>query len=748
MSEFFEFNYTKVDEDKAELESSASIISAIRHVVDCDFVELLVRKEGEVLFEYVICDISSDEIPSRNEYGIEYRERIAFVFGSTFKLPITLALRKGFPETMHQNFALQGTPKDLCLYEEQEGVTQVSWTPERHIRRAKWWLIQASHGRLHADDQAVEQLLYNPSATIVIPNDLASGLKQGRKVVANLIQDSGVDTERIFLRAEWKKERKQSGTNINLLEILTPKVTHGSVYSSPFNFSDLASLMESLSIDVVELLRARLLTFLRDKEGDFSAPTTALVFTMPIRRSESTAPEREQVIGFFCKKSVQQMLLELEVVVKENELINQDFMGNLYAMTSQPPDFTIIPMEVLKTTNSAIRRAQSGYLSDLRKGVLIGAGALGGSLLDIWVRGGWGQWTVVDEDIFRPHNFTRHVADTWGMGHNKAIVAANAANFKFEGVGVTAIADNACDFSNKELKDSFSSAELVIDASASLDYPREVSAQKHAPRHLSAFFSPSGNDAVLLVEDKRRKTRLSSLEAQYYRALTELSVGERHLTLGVTSFRSGVSCRDLSTVMSHARVLSLSSLLADQIRFASEQDDAQIRIWQDDLNTGCRSLTEVVVYKTKTNVNHTGSEFQVFWDEGIETKVRTLREAALPNETGGILVGYHDMVRKSVFIVDALPEPADSIGKPTSFVRGTEGIVDTLLEISNRTANNVGYIGEWHSHPNGAPANMSGLDRIQLAELAERLLGDGLAAYQMIVAKNEIKVHEKGVMRD
>lgn len=724
------------------------MINALRNIPDCEFVELFTQKKDEQLFEYVICNIYSDEIPSRNEYGIEYCEKIAFVFGEIFKIPKTLVMRKGFPVTMHQYAISDGSPKILCLYEQPENVTLITWTPERHIQRTKWWLIQASHGKLHPDDQQVEQLLYNPSATIVVPHDLAIGLAQKKKLILNIHPNSPIDIKKIFFKVTWQTNLIQPSLKINLLEILTPAVIHGPIYSPPSRFPELITLMTFLGVDLVSLLRKRLSDFFINKEGELASDITVLLLTTPIRRSESALPERNQIIGFLCLKSVQEMLWELEVIIKENGLVNKNSENNLLNMTLDIPDFELLPMEVLQTTSAAARRFQSGYQNNIDKGILVGVGALGGTLLDIWSRGGWGKWTVIDNDTFRPHNFTRHIIMSHFAGYNKAVAVACTANFNFDEPVITAFNSDACQLYSEELKSDFSSAELVIDASASLDYPRIASLKKNIPRHLSAFFSPSGNDAVLLVEDKHRKIRLNSLESQYYRALIELPVGEKHLTQNIVNFRSGVSCRDVSTIMSHARILSLSALLADQIRFSSEQNNAQIKIWQDDKDTGCRHLTNVCVFKTKYNINHTGNKYQIFWDEGTEKKVKSLRENALPNETGGILVGYHDMTRKFVFIVDILPAPADSIGSPTSFLRGTEGIIETLQEIAKRTANNVSYIGEWHSHPDGISASMSKSDRTQLTELAEKLSGDGLPAYQMIVAKNEIRVYEKEVTRD
>lgn len=738
VSEYYTFDFPEVDTNDGRLKCSNQMIKALNNAEDCNVVSSYLRVSDEKRYEYVVCDICCDEIPSKNMFGINYRERIAFVFGNSIKVPKTLALRKDFPATMHQNLSPSGFPKDLCLYEESEDVTLISWTPERHIRRLKWWLVQAAKGKLHSEEQAVEQFLFNPTATIVIPYDYRVGLKQGKRLAASLIQDS----DKLFIEAQWNINHHVSGVKINLINIETNDVTHGSIRQAPQDLKDFVGLMNAVGVDFLDLLRQRLYNFTKE-EGDLNAPITALIVTIPIRRSNNGSAEREQTIGFWFNNSVLHLLKVLEVVVTENGLPNLTLQGSLHPMTSDIPDIEMLPMEVLSTVESSARRAQSGYNFNIGHGLLIGAGALGASLLDIWVKGGWGKWTVCDNDHFRPHNFTRHVASTAVVGQNKALVAASYANFNFNDSDVCHLAKNACQFSDDEVKSVFSKAELVVDASTSLEYPRDASLKHNLPRHVSVFFSPNGNDAVLLFEDHKRNIRLNSLEAQYYRALLTTEVGNNHLTMDSITFRSGVSCRDVSVVMSFARTSALSSLLSEQIRRAIKSENASIRIWQDNQDSGERQLTEIQPFKVKSNKNHTLGGFKIFWDEGIEAKVKGLRHDALPYETGGILIGYHDMVRKCVFIVDALPAPSDSRSTHSSFTRGVEGVVESLEIIANKTANNVGYIGEWHSHPNGASANMSDLDKLQLTELSENLSYDGLPAYQMIVAKNEIKVHEK-----
>jgi integrative and conjugative element protein (TIGR02256 family) len=169
----------------------------------------------------------------------------------------------------------------------------------------------------------------------------------------------------------------------------------------------------------------------------------------------------------------------------------------------------------------------------------------------------------------------------------------------------------------------------------------------------------------------------------------------------------------------------------------SQQDDAKIAIWDRDNETGETQAHFVPVFKESL---HAIGEFGIYLDEGVEKGLHAMRAACLPCETGGILLGYHDLVAKTIVIVKACPAPADSAGTPTSFERGTEGVEEKLEDVKKRTANIVGYVGEWHSHPDGHSANPSGHDVVQLTGLAKAMHEDGLPAIQLIVGEGTIGI--------
>ena len=127
-------------------------------------------------------------------------------------------------------------------------------------------------------------------------------------------------------------------------------------------------------------------------------------------------------------------------------------------------------------------------------------------------------------------------------------------------------------------------------------------------------------------------------------------------------------------------------------------------------------------------------------DAGLEQELRAFRHGALPNETGGVLLGYYDFTVRALVLVAALPAPADSTSTTGSFERGVDGLKEAVGEASRRTAGVVGYVGEWHSHPRGHSAAPSSDDVYQLIHLALGMDADGLPGVQLIVGENDIRV--------
>jgi hypothetical protein len=109
----------------------------------------------------------------------------------------------------------------------------------------------------------------------------------------------------------------------------------------------------------------------------------------------------------------------------------------------------------------------------------------------------------------------------------------------------------------------------------------------------------------------------------------------------------------------------------------------------------------------------------------------------LPNETGGVLIGAHDTQRRVLYLVDVLPSPSDSEEWPTLYVRGCRGLTQRISEIDEITGGQLGYAGEWHSHPRDCGPSPSGDDRKVFTWLQDHMSLEGLPAAMLVVGEGD-----------
>lgn len=84
-----------------------------------------------------------------------------------------------------------------------------------------------------------------------------------------------------------------------------------------------------------------------------------------------------------------------------------------------------------------------------------------------------------------------------------------------------------------------------------------------------------------------------------------------------------------------------------------------------------------------------------------ERALHTLKEharRALPNETGGILIGFH--IDDRPVVIEAI-EHVNSDATPRTF-RLPAGQTEALVTAARAKDPRVGYLGDWHTHPSGA----------------------------------------------
>lgn len=726
------------------LRRAQALAAAVRDADDYTIVQLLSRTvPGLGRTEALVVDIECDGVPSRNPAGIQYRERLALlVQEDQGALVEVLALRRSFPVLMHQNHGTRDGAASLCLYFEPTQTVMRTWTPQRFLRRIQWWLEQSAKGDLHPADQPVEQLFFASKFELVLPWNLDALRSAGGVTMAVVRSQARPDGGVTFFLKPVGDGNNVSTSLASHIELTLPPVIQGFVERDPATLGDLADLLAQRDVDLLP----QLIAALSDGVGSAGVPAGAaesfvvIMLHIPMVREAGGEVQRIARRAFLIQGDLRQLGVKAGALYLHDKRYFAEVQGSVLARdpATEWKSEPVFPMGVLQFPDGAAARKQSSLNDEGPRGVLVGAGSLGSAMLNLWTRAGWGQWSVIDKDHVKPHNLVRHVAFAQHVGELKCDVVAELSGAATEGaVTVTSVRGDACDLGAPAVQEALTSAELVVDASAALEYPRQASFQDELPRHAAVFVTPNGNGSVLMLEDQGRAVRLRTLEAQYYRALTRQAWGARHLEGNLGTYWSGASCRDISVAMPYSRITAHTCTLAEQIMLRARSEAACIRVWDRDPETGGVSVYNVdPAAERRLDLG----DLTAFYDDGLAAHLQALRLAALPNETGGVLLGYHDFNVGAIVLVDALPAPSDSRASPGSFERGTAGLMKAVQDASARTAGIVGYVGEWHSHPLGHSAAPSRDDLVQLAEISLGMHDDGLPALQLIVGESDIRV--------
>ena len=731
--------------DDLTLHRTQALFVAVREAADFSLVQLLsCTMQGAGTIEALIVDIECDGVPSRNPEGIQYRERIALLVPENqAALVEVLALRKSFPVLMHQNHGTRDGAASLCLYFEPTPTVMRTWTPQRFLRRIQWWLEQSAKGELHPADQPVEHLFFASKFELVLPWNLDSLRSAGGAakfaIVRNQTRPDGGCT--FFLK--HVDDANNAPTRLaSHIELTLQPVVQGFVERDPLTLGDLGDLLARRGAELLPQLIAALSHGVGSKGVPAGAESSFVVIILHIPMVHETggAVQRIARSAFLIQGDLRHLGVKAGALYLHDRRYYAEVQGSVLARNpaTEWKNEPIYPMGVLQFPNGIAARMQSSLNDEGPRGVLVGAGSLGSAMLNLWTRAGWGRWTVIDKDHVKPHNLVRHVAFAQHVGELKCDVVAELSGAATDGAAtVLSVRGDACDLGAPFMQEALTNAELIVDASAALEYPRLASLQDKLSRHVTVFVTPNGNGSVLMLEDQGRSIRLRTLEAQYYRALIRQPWGSRHLEGNLGTFWSGASCRDISVAMPYSRIAVHASTLAEQIILRARSEKACVRVWDRDPEIGC-----VAVYDVQPEPERCldFGALTVYYDDGLAAHLKSLRLAALPNETGGVLLGYHDFNVGAIVLVDALAAPPDSQTNPSYFERGTAGLVKVVQEAGTRTAGIVGYIGEWHSHPPGHSAKPSRDDLIQLVEISLGMHGDGLPALQLIVGEHDIQV--------
>lgn len=731
-SELYDLEGEEVEPSELSIQNCVAVKRLISE--DYAYVELLQCKKDDSGNEYLIFDIEPST-PQKPKIEIKKRERIGvkFLVNEDGK-PITYALRKNFPHAPHINYSPEGTPKNLCLsirlFEEEK----TRWTAAKHLSRIHRWLSDTSKDQLHLDDQPLENVFYGTGSRIILPSSFFDVENDIDDEVLDFIPFQNYNRHYVIVGLNKELAEKWYG-NIKqpfwTFTIDVPKAKlHGLIEYQPTNLYELDVYLKDLGLNLISELKSK---FHLSKDECLEGKLL-LIIRIPKKRSEDGDIEEHEILSFFSDVEVSELSNRLGVFEKNGR---QYFVARNHAIDSNAKNTQLDQLN----PSSLLTTKQASLYSNLepkndKKLTAIGVGAIGSQLILNTLRAGQGKWHLVDKDDFLPHNASRHALPSAYIGMPKAFAMQNfIERIFFEDTVASSQVLDVLTENNEEFKDHLKNSNFIIDCSASVDVARRLALdfESDAPR-VSFFLSPSGDDSILLAESQDRSYSLDTLEMEYYKSLYNIPDLEGHLRVEDEKIRYAQGCNDISSRIPQYLVAVHAGIGSKEIiNILSKHDIPKIKLWQ------ITQDSEVKRKEIKPSRYIEGSidQWQLKASLKLLNKINDERTNKLPNETGGVLIGSIDHFRKIVYVVDSLSSPSDSDEWPHAYIRGVKGIKERLESIGEKTAGNLQYLGEWHSHPEGAKLKPSEHDKKLFQWLEGYMKRESLPPIMAIFGNNQ-----------
>lgn len=367
----------------------------------------------------------------------------------------------------------------------------------------------------------------------------------------------------------------------------------------------------------------------------------------------------------------------------------------------------------------------SGATFDLESALIFGCGALGSKIAMHFARNGYTGFLIVDPDFVSAHNLTRHALLANSIGKNKAraLVDEIQALFphdKVHCIPVSNIGERVLTGKLKELAEVF---DWIFDFTASETFFNILVTTdlKIKAKVCRTYLSDFGNIAITLLEGENRTIRLDDLVASlYYEALTNSQVSnwlikEQKNNMHTKLVNVGIGCNSETSVLSDdvislqaaSKALLFKKLSKRPPTFFSTGHIFINEIVETD-SLALRSAHIQVLPFVTVKANN-DPEWEIRYRNGLISRLKSEMGKAMPNETGGIFIGSINYKTRTIHVVDVVDAPPDSQANPGCFFRGVKNLPEQIQEVQQKTGGQLGYIGEWHTHPFG-PNSLSRTD--------------------------------------
>lgn len=350
-----------------------------------------------------------------------------------------------------------------------------------------------------------------------------------------------------------------------------------------------------------------------------------------------------------------------------------------------------------------------------QRSAVFGCGALGSKIVMHLARSGYTKLTLIDPDHISPHNLVRHSLFAEDEGENKAEALAEKIRkmYPYEQSKIL----NGISFKEglMDAKETFEQYGWLLDFTASDSFFNKLLTVDNLNNLgvISAAISNFGGFGIMYKEGKSRSPRIDDLQVYLYslykteKYIREWLQSERMaMTFNNLTVQVGVGCNSETTVLSDDKISSHGSFFAGVIK-----KEMSLAVNHGKIFLNYIIDTDEDDYSISTQTIHV-EPFDIFQAENDSTWSIRFKSGVLKAlivefsdagniETGGVFVGVVNYKTKTIHVTDLVKAPSDSVGTATQFIRGNNGLVEIISEIEKESGGQIGYIGEWHTHPDG-----------------------------------------------
>lgn len=336
---------------------------------------------------------------------------------------------------------------------------------------------------------------------------------------------------------------------------------------------------------------------------------------------------------------------------------------------------------------------------------IIGAGAIGSHLADALTRAGVGRISLYDHDRLWPANLIRHAA---AADSPPAILKTRALSEQLSRYGWADVegppdGHSGSVWDPRDIADLIQPIDLLIDATGHAGFC-ELAARVAASegcRYVSAALFRGGSVARVRRQAHPNDTAiLDRPHLDRYPTIPPLPEEQEYVGTE-TGCLSRVHNAPPPSVL--AAATTATNVAVDTLMERYEYPDEVIEVLRDGDEPPFDRVGRL-----------RPSDLEVVIDVA-ESALHTISDAcaaAAPLETGGVLVGTTISER---IVVAAAIELPDSDATDAAFSI-TEGSVVEAIDAARASDERLGYVGEWHSHPNGG--GVSTTDRATMMTIA------------------------------